>query len=89
MVRHTPSGHREVTTGGRASVSDGRKWFKASSNRSGSARQLAGKAGSGDLCSRWDGGRRDTVLEVKLQKNKLLLRSIKKKEKKKDESRVY
>lgn len=60
-----------------ASVSDDRrKWFKASSNRSGSARQLAGKAGSGDLCSRWDGGRRDTVLEVKLHKNKLLRRSF-------------
>lgn len=39
------------------------KWFRASSNRSGSARQLAGKAGFGDLCT--GSGRRggDTMLE--------------------------
>lgn len=48
----------------------GESGFRASSNRSGSARQLAGKAGSGDLCRRWDGGREGhSVLE-----NKVLLK---------------
>lgn len=35
------------------------KWFKVSSNHSGSTRQLAGKAGFGDLCVGMERGVRD------------------------------
>lgn len=35
------------------------KWFRVSSNRSGSTRQLAGKAGFGDLCVGMERGVRD------------------------------
>lgn len=40
------------------------KWFRVSSNRSGSTRQLAGKAGFGDLGIRGEGLAVGVVTEV-------------------------